>query len=66
MNERQDQTALHPEIYMRRFGRNFTDPCKRPAVIECAMWECQVGNACAWDVAAGRRLTPKENSNAQL
>ena len=35
------------EVIARRFGPNQKDgPCADPAVICCAMWECQSRNRC--------------------
>lgn len=35
------------EIIARRFGPGWPRPCKRPEIIECALWICQVQNECA-------------------
>ena len=33
-------------IVLRRFGPRFEKQCKRPAVVECALCECQEANCC--------------------
>lgn len=34
------------EIVNRRFGRNHEQPCDRPEVLTCALWECQKAGCC--------------------
>lgn len=39
------------EIVWRRFGRDHENPCNNPNVTTCALWQCQVANACQLAVA---------------
>jgi hypothetical protein len=45
-------------IVRRRFGPAFEKQCRRPTVIACATWECQVANECRFSplVEAWERL----------
>lgn len=42
------------EIVARRFGLDHDKPCKRPDVITCAQWRCQMANECRWDLMRNR------------
>lgn len=59
-------TISRREISKRRFGPAFENECRRPAMIECALWECQIANCCQYDprwaeaFAAGRAALNEE------
>lgn len=38
------------EVLRRRFGRNHADPCHRPEVLTCSLWECQRAGYCQFNL----------------
>lgn len=53
--------AVNEEAVWRRFGSRHENPCKRPEVLTCAMWECQYANQCQWSEKAGTQIDPRSH-----
>lgn len=53
-------------IVHRRFGRAHENPCRRPTIITCALWECQSANDCRMEEIGRVRPPPSPCDDAEV